>query len=60
MSDCAWCGDPYAEERDEDGDPCCLACLLAPGPDDLDENTERTARAVDLMRACWHVDHGDC
>ncbi len=52
--------------RDEDGDPCCSSCWLAveldgaAADDDLDENTERTARAVDLMRACWHVDHGDC
>jgi hypothetical protein len=51
--------------RDEDGDPCCSSCWLSveldgDATDALDENTERTRCAVDLMRACWHVDHGDC
>jgi len=58
---CAWCTAP-ADTTDDDGDPCCLACALLPGPegDDHDELTARTERAVLQLRLSWHTRMGEC
>lgn len=54
---CAWCAAPDADERDEDGDPCCLACLLLA---ERDEATGRTERAVVLLGLRWRRETAEC
>lgn len=49
-TDCAWCGEPDAEARDEDDDPCCLVCWLLA---ESERATSRTRRAIARMNLNW-------